>query len=275
MKYLREMTLREQQLVSLDILKDVHDFCEVKGIHYSLYGGTLLGAIRHNGFIPWDDDIDIIMPREDYDLFCSTYLSDKYHLLNRNTDSSCQLAYTRIYDKDKTICEDIIPCSKTKTGVWIDLFPADGCPRNENDIPSFYALNRKIYQDIMLVRSHMRNFAGLCHLKHNAYLLFKKIEDCLSGKRKRYISRLIRLNRRYVYGQSSYWASLSCPYDHVVYNPVNGFERCFLHKFEGQSFYIMEDYGGYLERVYGNYMELPPEERRCPNMAINYKFFWK
>ena len=64
------MTLREVQLFGLDILKDVHDFCTTNNIRYSLGYGTLLGAVRHNGFIPWDDDIDIIMPRPDYEQFC-------------------------------------------------------------------------------------------------------------------------------------------------------------------------------------------------------------
>ena len=70
---MREMALKEIQQVSLDILKDVHQFCINNGIHYSLCYGTLLGAIRHNGFIPWDDDIDIMMPRPDYDRFVNTY----------------------------------------------------------------------------------------------------------------------------------------------------------------------------------------------------------
>ena len=70
---MKEMTIQEIQQVTLEILKDVHEFCVDNNIRYSLSGGTLLGAIRHNGFIPWDDDADIQLPRPDYDRFIRTY----------------------------------------------------------------------------------------------------------------------------------------------------------------------------------------------------------
>ena len=71
---MQELTLKELQQASLDILKDVHSFCEANQIQYSIAYGTLIGALRHKGFIPWDDDVDIVMPRPDFERFCKIYV---------------------------------------------------------------------------------------------------------------------------------------------------------------------------------------------------------
>jgi lipopolysaccharide cholinephosphotransferase len=95
---MRELSLRELQLFTLDILKDVHTFCINNQLHYSVAFGTLIGAIRHRGFIPWDDDIDIVMPRPDYERFCQTYHSERFHLKHRGNDKKCMITFARVYD---------------------------------------------------------------------------------------------------------------------------------------------------------------------------------
>ena len=126
---MREMTLKDIQNVSLDIMKDVHNFCVKKGIKYTLQGGTLIGAIRHQGFIPWDDDLDIAMPRPDYDRFIREYSSSKgYVVLSRELPESedVLIAFCRVCDTQNSIVNDsYAPWCKRTTGVWIDVFPLD------------------------------------------------------------------------------------------------------------------------------------------------------
>ena len=279
------MSLRELQLFALGILEDVHAFCNKNNINYSLYGGTLLGAIRHHGFIPWDDDIDIIMPREDYNRFCSIYHSEQFVLVNRTTDSSFQLAYTRVCDIKNTLYHAVEPCSNKPTGVWIDVFPADGCPANEKDVPAFYEQNRFLFCMTEKVRMSMASISDIWKISYNkngllktikwlGSVLFHKMYYSISGEKESWINRLIELNTKYSFQDSKFWASLSCVYPHLVYHPKEDFAKCELIQFEDSKFYAMNGADNYLRRVYGNYMELPPKEKQVPPLGDWYKFYW-
>ena len=114
---MKEMTLNEIQNVSLEILKDFHKFCVKNNLTYSLDSGTLIGAIRHQGFIPWDDDIDVIMPRKDYDILCKTYRSEKGYKIISNINQSSFIFFARICEMDKTVVYTDLPWYKEETGV--------------------------------------------------------------------------------------------------------------------------------------------------------------
>lgn len=135
---MKELTLRELQNEELNILKDVHSFCKKNNIRYSLYGGTLIGALRHKGFIPWDDDIDIIMPRPDYDRFCKNYKSVNYKVADMHSEKSFMLAFARVYDDKRTTSISTYPWISKDVGVWIDVFPADGLSLDESKIKWMY-----------------------------------------------------------------------------------------------------------------------------------------
>lgn len=278
------MTLRELQLFALEILKDVHSFCEKNHIKYSLYGGTLLGAIRHKGFIPWDDDIDIIMPRQEYDRFCATYKSDAFELVNFNIDKSFSYSYSRICDKKKTMYTAKYPCNKEGMGVWIDVFPADGFPVNEKDIPAFYQKILSLEKKKIRLRSGLYSYSSTSTTKttrdiymqfrHNFGIFFRKVFLFINGWRNPFVKKQIELCHRYTYGTTPFWGSITAPYNHVVYHPLIDFESCELHPFEDSLFYILKGYDGLLRRVYGDYMQLPQEEKRVPPLKGIYTFYW-
>ena len=141
---MRQLTLKELQQLSLEILKDVADFCEKNGIRYSLGYGTLLGAVRHKGFIPWDDDVDLMMLREDYEKFRTIYKSDKYTFFDSRNTPDCYIAFGRVCDTERTLAASSIPWVRKDVGVWIDIFPIDRVP---DDIETF----RRLYDSLYLL----------------------------------------------------------------------------------------------------------------------------
>ena len=147
---MKEMSVLEVQRVSMDILKDVHEFCVANGIKYTLQGGTLLGAVRHKGFIPWDNDIDIAMPRPDYDRFIRTYKSSKgYEVMARELPNSDDvfIAYARVCDMKNTYVDDSVFCwTSRKKGIWIDLFPLDGTEDSYEEADARINLMTKIWK---------------------------------------------------------------------------------------------------------------------------------
>jgi len=123
----KELTLQEKQTIIFDIMKDIDKFCRNNNIRYTLSSGTLLGAVRHGGFIPWDDDADIFMLREDFDRFVAAYKSNRYGLLF-NTRSDREFfasGYAKVNDPNTHIVETL---TMANHGVFVDIFPIDNVP---------------------------------------------------------------------------------------------------------------------------------------------------
>ena len=123
----KEISSQELKTIQLNILRTFHAFCKQNQLRYYLYGGTLLGAVRHKGFIPWDDDIDIAMPRHDYDVLLKTfnkkYAGTCYHLISPENNSAYYVPFAKILDTRTTLHETVK--TQIELGVNIDIFPLD------------------------------------------------------------------------------------------------------------------------------------------------------
>lgn len=263
------------KVIQLDMLKELHQICEKHDINYCLGFGTMLGAIRHKGFIPWDDDADVLMLREDYDRFrevCAKELPEKYFLQDADTDSEYLWGYAKL----RNVNTEYIRCGqehiKCKTGVFIDIFPLD-------DVPD--ALPLQIYQDYIYMLRRKALWAQVG--KYTEQNMLKRVAFGLMSR----ISKesIYRHLKKEVYKQKKGKSKrvrcllFAAPGKHwnKKGNKLNtryGFEREWITnrtqvEFEGHMFWGTKDYDRCLTYLYGDYMKLPPEEKRVGHAPVS------
>jgi lipopolysaccharide cholinephosphotransferase len=276
---MREMTTKEVQRLSLDILQDFHDYCVSNNLHYSLSGGTLLGAIRHNGFIPWDDDIDVQMPRPDYDRFLNSYVSKKgFKVFSREcpgfVEKKMVYNWARICDTKRSYVDTgIRPWISEDVGIWIDVLPCDGISSDQVEAEKYLdRLNKLVLKTYWL------------GIRYSSWLTFRKGRNQLEKLKflvKKVISYTIKpstmdeireIRKKYSYDDSVYFFA-TAHYGMKEWQPKKNMESFELHKFEGSDFYIMSGWNANLKNLYGDYMTLPPENERISH-DFN-KYYWK
>ena len=252
------ITLKNTQLELLDEFKL---FCENNNLRFYLFGGTLLGAIRHKGFIPWDDDIDICMPREDYDRFLKLYKeTDKYFLQTTDTDKYYFYHFAKLMKKNTLYNEFFTQRLKTKKGIFIDIFPINGypCKRISKFHYKFwlFVLNKKSYPlKINKTKKIKRNFSYIVMTVLSWLLLWWAPYNLCAKMRNNFMKRhqyktsnnvIVGTNLRKIYSRDSFI----------------GLTRV---DFEGREMYGMDDVSKYLAKMYGDYMKLPPIGERVPH----------
>lgn len=141
------LSLKEKQEIILDILKDVDKFCRAAGIRYTISDGTMLGAVRHGGFIPWDDDADVLMPRTDFDRFVAEYRSDRFNLLynTRGEEENFVYGYAKVADPGTYAVRNR---KRTGYGMYIDIFPLDPLPEDKRERARYIHNVRSIHNRI-------------------------------------------------------------------------------------------------------------------------------
>ncbi|WP_281522042.1 LicD family protein [Dubosiella newyorkensis] len=268
-----EIDLQQQKQIMIDILIKIDEFCNKNNINYFLADGTMIGAARHKGFIPWDDDIDIIMPRPDYELFIKKF-PGSYENLSLATpyDEFPLYYYVKVYDRRTLKIEEIDYGIHKPFGIDIDVFPIDGeSDRYDRFIKDFYKRKKILdtYCRIIAYRDN-RECSFKQKIKNIVVETWKKM---FAPDIKDLIKKYNRLATKYDYNSSAYVGELSVYGGKTSRHKKEIFNDYALVEFEGYKFRAPIDYKTYLTDKYGDYMKLPPENERITHH--NYKAYWK
>lgn len=247
--------IKDFQELQLKIMDKIHSFCVENNINYFLAYGTLLGAIRHNGFIPWDDDIDIFMFREDYERFLSIFPNycDKEELgiaNNRNKEYFFCRPMTKIFDK-RTYLKELDYRTDKPYGVFVDIWVLDNLPEtNKNKI-----LKKMVNRKRILYLSCLK-FQRNLSFKRNMLILFGRLFNP-----KYLCKKFEKICQSYNKEPSNYIACYIGLDNSCIYFEKNDFIPI-MHKFSNRTFFIPSGYDKFLHLRYGHYMQLPPKSQQ-------------
>lgn len=271
---MQELTLKELQGVSLDLLVSLHDFCVKNNVNYSIAYGTLIGALRHKGFIPWDDDVDVMMPRPDYERFCKTYKSDRYQLIYYGNDKTALAGFARLVDCQKTDYKTERPWTMQKSGVWIDIFPIDGVEKDEREYAKRYKKLALLCKVIYKFRRQNHHISQEDSLWSIVKTLVAKVIGLNGLLPYCLLKEMVYLEKKVDYNTANYLGQCSCLDDGPNQFPAEDFKDYIYLDFEGHQFCAISGYDHHLRQLYGDYMQLPPAEKRVPKQYW-IKFYWK
>ena len=258
---MKELNLREIQSETLKIVKFIDKICLDLNLNYALFYGTLIGAVRHKGFIPWDDDLDIVMPRNDYDKLKEYFILhekeiEPYKIFSYDNVNKYPYMLNRVCNTNFVmVAENEDDCSM---GTFIDIYPMDGYGDGKDTL---LQLRSRIYSTIYMMKSRKK------YVKTNSFFtnVIKRVLNIISKfmSYKFLQNKLIEISNKYSITESEYvsclqWSGLSyksCYKKEDVFNTIRV-------PFEDTELLIPKAYDSLLRKVYGDYMQLPPEKDR-------------
>lgn len=263
----RKLSPDEIKKIELDILLEFARFCKENNLRYYLAGGTLLGAIRHKGFIPWDDDIDVCMPRKDYLKFIKTFGGWNENLeVKSNLKNNFGAPFSKIMDL-RTKIDAKYTDNDIDTNLWIDVFPVDGLPENLEEVKEVYD-KCDFYRRLLLLTGAKLGEGKSIFKKYAKYLL-KPLAN-IYGK-KRCIDNIEKIAAKYPYDDCEYVGAITWGLYGVGERMLKSeFEQAVEVEFEGHRFPAFSCWDSYLKGLYGDYMKLPPIEKRKTHDMVAY-----
>lgn len=251
--------MNELQIRLLDMLAWYHDVCQKENLRYFVLGGTALGTKRHSGFIPWDDDIDVGMPRKDYEKFIhlGNKYGNKYVVEVPGQNKDFMYPYGKIYDTGTTLIENTR--FKIKRGIYIDVFPLDGAGNTLEESKKKFKETDKLI-NILCTRSCALR-PGRSFFKNAAIALSRCIPEFIVNSQK-LMKKIDTISKRLDYDECEYIANYAGNWHEKEISKRSWFGKPQLYKFEHLEVCGAEDLDSYLTCMYGDYMTLPPVEKR-------------
>lgn len=277
-KFYEPEVLKRLQTVELEILKDFMDLCDRHGLTYFGIAGTGIGAKRHGGFIPWDDDIDVAMPRKDFDRFlklAEKELADRYIPLNAARDSRFPMMTTRLMKKGTLFIEEALKGARCPCGIFLDLYVLDNVAdgRLAYELQSWEAW---LWSKLLILRCMPKPFLfqtgwkaqviwAICRMVHSSMKLLHISPAWLRMRCEKVCRRYEKKNTRrmaFLPDTSPYWNVV----DKTKLYPLRRLP------FEDTELYFANNMEELLTNQYGDYMKLPPVEKRKTHYPYRLKF---
>ena len=258
------MTLSEIHAIQMDMLRVLTMLCEQHGLKYYIVGGTLLGAIRHGGFIPWDDDVDIAMPRPDYDRLldiASSVLPTYYAIIDYRVEPQLPHVFAKLIDRRTELWETgYRPACRPRIGVYVDIFPLDGVPKSA-------VMKWLHYGVVRTLRWLLVGFAVDADQLESTWarLVARLLQRVMTSRQVEALHRwLDRIMRWRPYSDSLEVCNYSGAWGRREFMPKAWFGEGRKVQFGELSVTGVAEFDAYLSRLYGDYRKLPPAEMRKP-----------
>ena len=266
---MKNIDVLELRQIQVDMLKEIDKYCKMHKLKYSLAFGSLLGAVRHKGYIPWDDDLDIMLLRKDYDQFVKGFRHKYYSVIEPYGNQEYFLPFAKVNDTRTVIREE----SNVKNSyvVYVDVFPVDNAPDDFSEFKTFMAkknrLNKQHILKIVKFKWNRNPLKNIVLILAQIVLAFKSL-NTISKE-------MENLSAKYSSLANCKLRGIIVPNDNRLKEllPATIFESYTELPFEGFNAMVIEKYDEYLTASYGNYMQLPPKNKQVSHHR--FTAWWK